>query len=117
MERSEASIFRLGCVLLFVLCGVVIVVAGLWWFQPWLPFTEPEIQQILDQQFPNSGARVRGFWEDYPNCRIVITSVNGSTRYVEVQRIEDHWKYIDDVGKLSLWVDISCPRDMRIERR
>jgi hypothetical protein len=113
MPEHDLRNIGIGCALLLTLCGVIILVAYLWLFQPWLPFTEPEIQSILDRQFPNSGARVARFWEDYPNCRIVITYVNGGTRYVEVQRIDSHWKYIDDVGSESLWVDISCPRDLR----
>ena len=108
-QRTLSSL-GFGCLLLLVLCGIIVFACYLLLEQPWLPFTEPEIQAILDQQYPGSGAHLRGFWEDFENCRVAVTDVNGATRYVKVQRVDNRWQFVEDAGSGGLWVDISCPR-------
>ena len=100
-----------GCGLLVGL-GIAILIGGyLWLTQLWLPFMEPEIQQVLEEQFPGPGTRLRGFYQQTENCRIALTDSDSlGIRYVKVVRENGQWVYVDHTYRAGgLPPMIECP--------
>lgn len=97
-----------GCLVLFGVCSVLLLVAYLLIVKPWLPYTEPEIQQILRQEFD---ATLRGIHQKTEDCAIVYFEDDSvGNHYVKLERQNGQWKYVDNgfwAGGIPLRLE--CP--------
>lgn len=111
LDVSLDEVLRLlgkGCLVLiglfFVLVAVFYVLS-----QPWLPYTEVEIQQVLTEKF-GARARLSGFHQYTENCRIAyFESDSLGNHYVNVERENGQWKYVDDAYWAGDTLLLECP--------
>jgi hypothetical protein len=110
--RNQQGVLKkllIGCVLLPVLCGLILLIGYLWAFQPWLPYTEPEIQHLLESL--DSDARLIRLTQETETCWTAMASIPSGTMHVLVRREDDHWKYVNHTfGAGGLIPPIDCPR-------
>jgi hypothetical protein len=92
-------------------CGVVF----LWFNQPWLPYTEHEIQNALETHYSQQRAifNLKGIWDDASNCKVAIVNFSGEghsdgTYYVTLYRIDGKWQYVGEESSGGLWPGANC---------
>src|SRR6478736_1333558 len=98
-KPSHKSAVVTGCSLILVLCLLVCGLVWFWFMQPWLPYTDPDIQHALEVYFGNRDPRLRGFWDSSNDCRVAIADINGlnsgrGTYYVTLYKQTDNWQVV-----------------------
>jgi hypothetical protein len=107
------SIVLLGCIAPIMLCASTLAVVYLWFNQPWLPYTEPAIQQALEDHYADQSFRLRSFLENDTDCKVAIVDLimNGEKfvpRYILLQKVDNRWQWIYEVDNGGLWPTVTC---------
>jgi hypothetical protein len=109
--RKFLKVFVLVLFACLLLCGGI----ALWIAQPWLPYTEPEIQHALELHYGDRNPRLRGIWDSYGDCRVTILDIDGVnygrvTAYATMEKINGVWEVISDIGSSGLVPMAPCKR-------
>lgn len=97
-------------------CSCMILATFIRFYQPWLPYTQPEIQHALEEHYGVDKVRLRSFWKDRENCKVAIADVwygeweHSSMRYVTLKRKSstEKWEFVMDEGNGGLVPMSNC---------
>jgi hypothetical protein len=114
MQPPLGKSLLVGCSLIIVSCLLLIAIAFLWTTQPWLPYTEPDIQHALEVHYPNRNPRLSGFYDSNGDCRVAIVYIDAQNSgrvmyYVKLEKTDNVWHVISDESDGGLVPLAQCP--------
>ena len=101
MQPPFGKSLLIGYTLISIGCLLLIGIAVLWYTQPWLPYTESDIQHALDVHYSDRNPHLRSFWNSYDDCRVAIIDLDGRnfgtvTMYVTMEKKDGLWRVVSD---------------------